>query len=208
MRVTADRGAPWRRASAAVRRPATLSAGFSTLQQSVQLVSGAVIGVLLARLLSPQDLGVYSVALSLVAIGTAVASGGGATLSIRSLLEAPAEQRQIVSAVLLLRHQGGGGPVSPRLGSRTSAGRLRSGGCKSASAGVSSHTGPLVAGVAVPGYGQQDGLVLDEAFVARAGYRQASAGGAGSAGGTGRRGAPGRPAVAGTSGHHSSVRFS
>lgn len=79
------------------------SASWSTAQQFVTLASSAAVGILLARALSVSDFGLYSTAMSLTAMGTAVMSGGIASLGIKALLEDPDRQARTMSAFILLR---------------------------------------------------------------------------------------------------------
>lgn len=91
------------RVRAALSGRAVRSASFSTAQQAVSLVASAIVGVVLARALTTSDFGLYSVTVSLVAIGTSVANGGIGTLGIKLLADDTGVQSRWMSAFVLLR---------------------------------------------------------------------------------------------------------
>lgn len=79
------------------------SAGYATVQQGVSLVASAVTGVVLARALTNDDFGLYSVAVSLATIGASAATGGIGALGIKMLLDDPPERARTMSAFVVLR---------------------------------------------------------------------------------------------------------
>lgn len=85
------------------RRRALGSGAWATLQQFVTLGSTAVSGIILARVLSLADFGVFSYATSLAAMGSVVVTAGLSGLAIKVLVDDVSAQRRTMTALIVLR---------------------------------------------------------------------------------------------------------
>jgi O-antigen/teichoic acid export membrane protein len=89
--------------AATPRRKVLSSAIWATGQQVVLLGANAVMGILLARTLSVEEFGIFSYAVSLASIGTAIVAGGLSGLAIKALLDDPDRQPRTMSSLIMIR---------------------------------------------------------------------------------------------------------
>lgn len=85
------------------RRRTLTSALWATAQQAITLGATAASGIILARVLSVSDFGVFSYATSLATMGTVVVTAGLSTLAVKMLVDESTGQRTLMSALVLTR---------------------------------------------------------------------------------------------------------
>lgn len=85
------------------RRRSVRSGVWATVQQFVTLGSTAVTGIILARVLTLSDFGVFSFATNLASIGTAILTAGLAGLAIKVLVDKPTSAHRTMTALILIR---------------------------------------------------------------------------------------------------------
>lgn len=85
------------------RRRSMKSGLWATIQQFVTLGSTAISGILLARVLSVSDFGVFSFATSLAGMGTTILTAGLSVLAIKILVDRPENARRTMTALILIR---------------------------------------------------------------------------------------------------------
>lgn len=85
------------------RRRSLKSGVWATIQQFVTLGSTAITGIILARVLSVSDFGVFSFATNLASMGTAILTAGLAGLAIKVFVDQPKSANRTMTALILIR---------------------------------------------------------------------------------------------------------
>ncbi len=85
------------------RRRSVKSGLWATVQQFVTLGSTAITGIILARVLSVADFGVFSFATNLASMGTAILTAGLAGLAIKVFVDQPKTADRTMTALILIR---------------------------------------------------------------------------------------------------------
>ncbi|ROP57733.1 MULTISPECIES: flippase [unclassified Rathayibacter] len=85
------------------RRRSLGSAAWATIQQFVTLGSTALSGIILARLLSVSDFGIFSYATSLASMGMVVVTAGLSGLALKLLVSERSNERALMTGLILTR---------------------------------------------------------------------------------------------------------